>query len=95
MTAIAGIISTDGRLVGPECAAALRSGLAVYGRDAWDEWSYGGAGAGAAGGAGDAGAAGGSHASGILVRALLRTLPEDAHDRQPLWHEPSGTALGH
>ena len=27
------------------------------------------------------------------MRALLRTLPEDVHDRQPLWHAPSGTAL--
>ena len=33
------------------------------------------------------------HPGGVLARALLRTLPEDVHDRQPLWHEPSGTAL--
>ncbi len=97
MTAIGGVISIDGRPVGPECAAALREGLQVYGRDAWDEWRYGtGAGGGSARGASTpvtSGAAGSAQSSGVLVRALLRTLPEDAHDRQPMWHEPSGTAM--
>ncbi len=97
MTAIGGVISADGRPIGPECAHALRAGLAVYGRDAWDEWRYGGGdhardvdGLGSHARGVDAP---GDHPHAIFVRALLRTLPEDVHDRQPLWHAPSGTAL--
>ena len=80
MTAIAGIVAADSNVIGPDHVSALRAAIEVYGRDAWDEWRH--TGAGGAGGVG-----------GVLVRALLRTLPEDVHDRQPLWHEPSGTAL--
>ena len=102
MTAIGGIIRTDGHAVGCDFAGAMRRGLEIYGRDTWDEWRYGANGAEARGAngadvgstsAGAGGAVGASGASGILMRALLRTLPEDVHDRQPLWHAPSGTAL--
>ena len=96
MTAIGGIISTDGSALPDDLAAALRRGLEVYGRDAWDEWRHGARTGGMTGvdvGGASAGASGAGGASGILSRALLRTLPEDVHDRQPLWHAPSGTAL--
>ena len=93
MTAIGGIIRTDGSVASDDFASAMRHGLEIYGRDAWDEWRYAANGADVRGASATGGLANGARASGILARALLRTLPEDVHDRQPLWHAPSGTAL--
>ncbi|MBU3729797.1 MAG: hypothetical protein FGM37_11220 [Phycisphaerales bacterium] len=102
MTAIAGVIVMGARArdlgaARTDLGASLRAALHVYGRDAWDEWRYERGeqlrGEHPRGEQPPSVDAPRDHPRALFVRALLRTLPEDVHDRQPLWHEASGTAL--